>query len=97
MTDETGVPEVNRSQSQRPDMFVTSANFTTGLPAERRALVGVVRCLVVTGDRAGAEAVYRRLMASGTSDPGLLAQARTALRASGAAGGRESALPGAAR
>jgi tetratricopeptide (TPR) repeat protein len=79
------------------DMFVTSAHFTTGLPAERRALVGVVRCLVATGDRAGAEAIYRRLMATGTTDPDLLAQARTALRTGGATGGGESALPSAAR
>jgi hypothetical protein len=71
----------------------------SGLPAERRALVGVVRCLVATGDRSGAEAIYRRLMASGATEPDLLAQARTALRASngGHGGGGESALPGAAR
>lgn len=80
------------------DMFVASAHFTTGLPAERRALVGVLRCLVATGDRAGAEAIYRRLAASGVTEPDLLRQARTALRANGAAGGGgESALPGAVR
>jgi tetratricopeptide (TPR) repeat protein len=37
------------------NMFVTSAHFTSGLPAERRALVGVVRCLVATGDRSGGD------------------------------------------
>ncbi len=83
------------------DMFVTSAHFTAGLPAERRALVGVVRCLVATGDRASAEAVYRRLMSSSATEPDLLAQARTALRANGRPpavhGNGESALPKAAR
>jgi len=80
------------------DMFVASAHFVTGLPGERRALVGVLRCLVATGDRAGAEAIYRRLARSRATEPHLLAQARTALRTGGASdGGRESALPGAAR
>jgi TolA-binding protein len=84
------------------DMFVTSAHFTAGLPAERRALVGVVRCLVATGDRASAEVIYRRLMSAGTTEPDLLAQARTALRGNGGhdAAGRgaaESALPKAVR
>jgi tetratricopeptide (TPR) repeat protein len=74
------------------DMFVASAHFTTGLPAERRALVGVVRCLVATGDRASAEAVYRRLLSSGSTEPDLLAQARTALRAGGHGNG--SSPPG---
>jgi tetratricopeptide (TPR) repeat protein len=84
------------------DMFVTSAHFTTGLPAERRALVGVVQCLVATGRRPAAEAVYRRLMSSGATEPEILAQARTALSANGGPlpaprGGGESALPTIAR
>jgi len=69
------------------DMFVTSAHFTAGLPAERRALVGVLKCLVATGDRASAEAIYRRLSASAATEPDLLAQARTALRSNGATHG----------
>jgi TolA-binding protein len=81
------------------DMFVMSAHFTAGLPAERRALAGVVRCLVATGDQAAAETVYRRLIASGAAEPDLLAQVRTALRASNGAApvAHESALPEAAR
>ena len=85
------------------DMFVASAHFTTGLPAERRALVGVVRCLVATGDRTSAEAVYRRLLTSGTTEPDLLAQARTALGTGGHGNGNspprngESAPPKAVR
>jgi TolA-binding protein len=81
------------------DMFVTSAHLTAGLPAERRALAGVVRCLVATGDQAAAETVYRRLIASGAAEPDLLAQVRTARRASNGAApvAHESALPEAAR
>jgi tetratricopeptide (TPR) repeat protein len=84
------------------DMFVTSAHFTAGLPAESRALVGVLRCLVATGDRAAAEAIYLRLLSSSTTQPDLLAQARTALRANGGAapdvhGDGASALPRAVR
>jgi tetratricopeptide (TPR) repeat protein len=80
------------------DMFVASAHFTTGLPAEQRALVGVLRCLVATGDRAAAEALYRRLLSSGAIEPDLFAQARAALRrAEEPRGNGESALPKAAR
>lgn len=88
------------------DMFVASAHFTAGLPIERRALVGVVQCLVATGDRPAAEAVYRRLLGSGATEPDLLAQARTALGATSQGGGRlppdrsgnrASAQPAAAR
>ena len=66
-------------------MFTTSANLTAGLRAERRALVGVLRCLVATGDRAGAETIYRRLRSAGAAEPELLAQARAALHGPGAA------------
>jgi TolA-binding protein len=81
------------------DMFVTSARFTAGLPAERRALAGVVRCLIATGDQATAETVYRRLIAAGAAEPDLLARVRSALRASNGAApvAHESALPEAAR
>jgi TolA-binding protein len=78
-------------------MFETSAFYTTGLPAERRALVGVLRCLVATGDRTGAEAIYGRLTASGAAEPDLLAQARTALRANGAPHGNSNGNGGPAQ
>jgi hypothetical protein len=64
---------------------MTSAHLTAGLPAERRALLGALRCLVVTGDRKSAEAVYRRLLSAAANDPQILAQAREALRANGGA------------
>ena len=80
-------------------MFKTSANLTAGLPAERRALVGVLRCLVATGDRAGAETIYRRLRSAGAAEPELLAQAQAALYGRGAAGDNAGAsmLPRAVR
>ncbi len=81
-------------------MFTTSANLTAGLRAERRALVGVLRCLVATGDRAGAETIYRRLRSAGVAEPELLAQARAALHGPGAAADDNtgaSTLPRAAR
>jgi tetratricopeptide (TPR) repeat protein len=65
------------------DMFVTSAHLTAGLPAERRALVGALQCLVATGDRASARKIYRRLADSGTTEAPLLAQAREALAGGG--------------
>jgi len=80
-------------------MFKTSANLTAGLPAERRALVGVLRCLLATGDRAGAETIYRRLRTASAAEPELLAQARAALYGPGAAGDNAGAsmLPRAVR
>jgi TolA-binding protein len=67
------------------DMYLTSAHLTAGSAAERRALVGAVRCLVATGDRASAEVIYRRLLESSATEPELLAGARQALRAAGSA------------
>jgi tetratricopeptide (TPR) repeat protein len=80
-------------------MFVMSAQFTAGLPGERRALAGVVRCLVATGDQAAAETAYRRLIALGAAEPDLLLQIRTTQRASNGSApvAHESALPEAAR
>ena len=67
------------------DMFVTSAHLTAGLPAERLALLGALQCMLATGDRKSAEAIYRRLLNAAANQPQVLAQAREALRANGAA------------
>jgi tetratricopeptide (TPR) repeat protein len=63
------------------DLYLTSARLTAGSAAERRALVGAVRCLVATGDRAAAEAIYQRLQASSATEPEHLAVVRQALQA----------------
>jgi TolA-binding protein len=62
------------------DLYLTAAHFTSESPWGRRALVGAVRTLVKTGDRASAEAVYRRLLGSSATEPEILAEARKALR-----------------
>jgi cellulose synthase operon protein C len=83
------------------EMFRTSATLTAGRPAERRALVGALRCLIATGDRKSAEAIYRRLATSAGVEPELLAQARDALRNGHRVpprnGAPDSALPRSAR
>jgi TolA-binding protein len=80
------------------EMYLAAAHFTAGSSGERRALVGALQCMVATGDRASAEVIYRRLLASSATEPQLLAEARRALR-TGASdrGSSESALPKSAR
>jgi tetratricopeptide (TPR) repeat protein len=70
------------------NMFVISAMFTKGSPAERRALIGAMQCYVAAGDRNTAEGLYRQLQAGGAEEP-VLAEARRALKIVPA----ESALP----
>jgi tetratricopeptide (TPR) repeat protein len=74
------------------NMFIISSFFTTGSPAYGRALIGAMQCFVVIGDRAGAEAYYRQLQASG-ADESVLAEARRVLDTTAAT----SALPATAR
>jgi pentatricopeptide repeat protein len=73
------------------NMFLMSALFTKGSPAEGRALAGVVQCYVATGDRDAAEAYYRQMRAAGV-ETSALAEASRALN-----GGAPSALPRRAR
>jgi hypothetical protein len=70
------------------DLYLTSAHLTAGEPAERRALVGAVRCLVALGDRGAAEAIYYRLLESSATEPEHLVSVRQALRRAGAAPAR---------
>jgi TolA-binding protein len=65
------------------DMYLTAAHLTTGAAAERRALLGAMRSLVTMGDRASAEAIYRRLLERKDTEPALLAEARKVLRGRG--------------
>jgi tetratricopeptide (TPR) repeat protein len=74
--------------SEALNMFMTSALFTKGSPTEKRALLGAVHCFIATGDRDGAEGLYRQLQAGGAEEP-MLAEARRALDN----GGASSALP----
>jgi tetratricopeptide (TPR) repeat protein len=92
--------EIYRNAGRHDDavkMYMTSAQLTAGTPAEPRALVGAIQSLVATGDRAGAEALYERVLTANGTDAWLLTQARTALRANGGAQGSRpsggSALP----
>jgi TolA-binding protein len=61
------------------DMYLAAAYLAPESPWGRRALVGAMRSLVATGDHRSAEALYRRLLGSTTSEPELLAQARKVL------------------
>lgn len=61
-------------------MFLTSAHVTPGSPAEGRALVAALQCLMAIGDHRSAEAVYDRLLKSSAVRPEVLVQARNALQ-----------------
>ena len=74
------------------NMFLMSALFTKGSPAEGRALAGAVQCYVATGDHTAADTYYRQMQAAG-ADESALAEARRALEGAQA----QSALPRAAR
>jgi TolA-binding protein len=63
------------------EMYLTAAHQMAGGPAAPRALLGAIRTLVAAGDRLAAEAIYRRLLELGETDPALLAEARKAIRA----------------
>jgi tetratricopeptide (TPR) repeat protein len=62
------------------EMYLTVARLTAGGPAAPRALLGAIRSLVAVGNRTLAEAIYRRLLESGDTDPALLAEARKTIR-----------------
>jgi tetratricopeptide (TPR) repeat protein len=64
------------------DMFKTSARLTAGLPAERLALLGALRCVAGAGDRKEADGIYRRLQQAGATES-QLAEARQAMRSNG--------------
>ena len=59
--------------------FLTAAYLNPDSTWGQRAQLGAVRGLVATGDRATADAVYRRMEASTATDPDLLGRARAAL------------------
>jgi TolA-binding protein len=61
--------------------FLTAAYLNPDSTWGQRAQLGAVRGLVATGDRATADAIYRRMEASSATDPDLLRRARAALEA----------------
>ncbi|MGH7396477.1 MAG: tetratricopeptide repeat protein, partial [Candidatus Rokuibacteriota bacterium] len=60
--------------------YLTAAYVAGDSTWGRRALLGALRCLIATGDRPAAEAIYRRLQGSTATEPALLAEAREALQ-----------------
>ena len=61
--------------------FLTAAYLNPASVWGQRAQLGAVQGLVATGDRATADAIYRRMEASSATDPELLARAHAALEA----------------
>lgn len=61
--------------------YLTAAYVDTNSPWGQRAQLGAVQGLLATGDRAAADAIYRRMLSSGATDPALLTRARDALLA----------------
>jgi TolA-binding protein len=61
--------------------YLTAASTGSATPWGPRALADAVECLAVSGDRAFAEVIYRRLQAAEGVDPELLATARKAMQA----------------
>lgn len=95
--------EILRSADRHADalaMFQTSARFTAGSPAERRALAAALPCAKAIGDRRTVETIHRRLQQAGATDT-QPEEAPRALRASGGAAGEgttgASTLPPIAR
>lgn len=62
------------------DMYLAAAHQTRGQPAASRALLGAIRSFLAVGDPLGAEAIYRRMLESNDTDPGILADARKTIR-----------------
>jgi tetratricopeptide (TPR) repeat protein len=59
--------------------FLTAAYLDPESAWGQRAQLGAVEGLIATGDRAAADAIYRRMEASNATDPSLLSKARDAL------------------
>jgi tetratricopeptide (TPR) repeat protein len=60
------------------DMYLTAAYLAPD--SQGRALIGAVRSLVAVGDRAAAEAVFRRLVESSGAEPEILTEANKVFR-----------------
>jgi TolA-binding protein len=60
------------------DMYLTAAHLAP--ESQGRALMGAVRSLVAIGDRASADAIFRRLVESSGAEPEILTQASKVFR-----------------
>ena len=75
----------SRVEKQSPlDMYLAAAHQTRGQLAASRALLGANRSFLAVGDPRGAEAIYRRMLESNDTDPGILADARKTIRGAAA-------------
>jgi len=75
------IAEITRAAGRHDeavDMYLTAAYLAPAL--QGRALMGAVRSLVAVGDRASAEAVFRRLVESSGEEPEILTQASKVFR-----------------
>jgi tetratricopeptide (TPR) repeat protein len=80
--------EILRERGEHEEALVlyrSAAELTPRSPRARSALVGTLRSLVASGARAEAESLYQRLLDSGQSEPGFLAEISSAV-------GRQPAL-----
>jgi len=75
------IAEITRAAGRHDeavDMYLTAAYLAPA--SQGRALMGAVRSLVALGDRASAEAVFRRLVESSGAEPEILTQASKVFR-----------------
>jgi tetratricopeptide (TPR) repeat protein len=75
------IAEITRAAGRHDeavDMYLTAAYLAPA--SQGRALMGAVRSLVAIGDRASAEAIFRRLVESSGEEPEILTQASKVFR-----------------
>jgi tetratricopeptide (TPR) repeat protein len=75
------IAEITRAAGRHDeavDMYLTAAYLAPA--SQGRALMGAVRSLVAVGDRASAEAVFRRLVESSGAEPEILTEASKVFR-----------------
>jgi tetratricopeptide (TPR) repeat protein len=75
------IAEISRAAGRNDeavDMYLTAAHLAPA--SQGRALMGAVRSLVAIGDRASADAVFRRLVESSGAEPEILTEASKVFR-----------------
>jgi hypothetical protein len=74
------IARADGERSAAVSWYLTAASTGVATGWTPRALAGAVECLAGSGNRAFAEAVYRRLQAADGVDPDLLAKGRKAIQ-----------------